>query len=261
MNSFEHFILTCFNVPSKSAASSGQPFRQTGGDAGWLTRRLELFERVCLGALRRQTEGAFQWLVFMDWGTPLAFKERMAALTVRHEFLRPVYCSQFDNEVALAEIHRREAPGCVRITMRLDSDHALHPRMVEKVQPVVRTTASPDVKQGFSISFPIGCVERKGDFYIQRKQNNSFRSYASVPESDRTVLTAPEAGPAVVKYTRPMWCQVIHGDTVDGSPSGIYWPWGGSSEFAPGVTNGFRRSLLWQSAEVLRSAARYCFKP
>jgi hypothetical protein len=255
MNSLEHFILTRFNAPLKSLASSGQ---QTGGDAGWLTRRFELFERVCLDSVRRQTEGTFQWLVFMDWGTPLAFKERMAALTVRHEFLRPVYCSQFDDEIALAEIRRREAPGCIRITTRLDSDHAIHPRMVEKIQQVVRANASPDVKQGYSISFPIGCVERKGDFYIQRKRNNSSLSFVSAPENARTVLAAAEDGPAVLKYTRPMWCQVIHGDNSDVSPSGVYWPWGGSSEFAPGVTNGFCRSWLWQCAEVVRSSAQ-CF--
>jgi hypothetical protein len=34
---------------------------------------------------------------------------------------------------------------------------------------------------------------------------------------------------------------------------------GGSSEFAPGITNGFRRGALWQGAEMVRSACRYWF--
>jgi hypothetical protein len=42
--------------------------------------------------------------------------------------------------------------------------------------------------------------------------------------------------------------------------SGVYWPWGGSSEFALGITNGFRREPLWQCAEIVRSAAKYFFK-
>ena len=96
MNTFEHFILTRFNIPLKVDPPPGQPPKHMGVDEGWLARRFDLFERVCLSSVQRQTEGAFQWLVFMYWATPLVFKERIVALTVRHEFLRPVYCSQFD---------------------------------------------------------------------------------------------------------------------------------------------------------------------
>ena len=182
----------------------------------------------------------------------------MAALTVRNDFLRPVYCSQFDEEVALAEIRRRETLGKVRITTRLDNDDALHPRLVEQVQELARThMASMDKTRGFFISFPIGCSERKGDFYVRREPDNSFMSLVSSPDCANTVMAGPKGVPVIFKNIRPMWCQVIHEDNVSESLRGVYWPWGGSSEFAPGITNGFRRPLLWQCAEVVRSAAQY----
>jgi hypothetical protein len=264
MNTFEHFILTRLNVPLK-VDSSPEPASPNplGLDSAWLARRFDLFEHVCLSSVDRQTEGAFQWLVFMDWATPLAFKERMAALTVRYEFLRPVYCSQFNEAFALAEIRRREAPGCIRITTHLGNDGALHPRMIERVQQLARDhLPSMDLKRGFFISFPIGCVERKGDFYVQRDRSNPFASFVSSPECDRTVLgsdprTLADVAPVVFKVARPLWCQVIHDDSRTNRLRGVYWPWGGCSEFAPGVMSGFCRPLLWQCAEVVRSATGY----
>lgn len=262
MNPFEHFILTRFNVPLKADLPAGEkagPHR--GLDAGWLTRRFDLFERVCLPSLQRQTQGAFQWLVFLDWATPVAFKERMAALTVRHEFLRPVFCSAFDEEIVLAEIRRREESGKIRITTRLDSDDALHPRMIELVQETAQLQlGGQDLAKGFFISFPIGCCEKKGDFYVRREPDNAFQSFVSASECSQTVMGAPKSLPRVLKNARPMWCQVIHDDNVTVALSGVYWPWGGSSEFAPGITNGFRREPLWQCAEIVRSAAKYFFK-
>lgn len=264
MSTFEHFILTRFNVPLKTEAPPvpAAP-RPAGLDAGWLARRFDLFEHVCLPSVQRQTQGAFQWLVFLDWATPVAFKERMAALTVRHEFLRPVYCSQFDDAIALAEIRRREAPGNLRITTSLDSDDALHPRMVERIQGLAAGNAPvQDLQKGFFISFPIGCTERRGDFYLRRDVCNPFTSFVSAPECERTILggdlrAIAAAAPVVSATARPMWCQVIHDDNRAVPVRGVYWPWGGDSEFAPGVTSGFCRGLLWQAAEVVRSAVLY----
>ena len=262
MKPFVHFILTRFNVPVPSAAAGAGPARK-GLDAGWLARRFDLFERVCLPSVDRQTEGAVQWLVFMDWATPVAFKERMAALAVHNDFLRPVYCSQFDEETALAEIRRREGADGVRITTSLDSDDALHSRMVENVQELARAhLGSLDLKRGFLVSFPVGCVQRQGDFYVRRERRNPFVSFVSAPECDRTVLAAgapalAEAVPMLVRHRRPMWCQTVHADNAVAPMRGIYWPWGGESEFAAGVVDGLRRTARWQCAEVVRSAIRY----
>ena len=261
MNTFGHFLLTRFNAPLKLGAPSEPSAKPVGLDATWLARRFDLFERICLASLQRQTEGTFQWLVFMDWATPVSFKERMAALTVRHEFLHPVYCSQFDEETVLAEIRRREVPGLFRITTSLDVAAALHPCMIERIQELARQNQSAlDLQKGFWIRFPIGCTEKNGDFYIRRDLQNPFSSFISAAECLRTVLGTDDSSPVVDKVIRPMWCQVIHDDTDTGHPRGVYWPWGGCSEFAPVVTNGFCRGLFWQCIEVARSAARYGFR-
>ena len=258
MNTFGHFLLTRFNAPQKSAAPAEPSGKPLGLDATWLARRFDLFERICLASLQRQVEGAFQWLVFLDWATPVSFKERMAALTVRHEFLHPVYCSQFDEETVLAEIRRRETEGRSRITTSLDVAAALHPRMVERIQELARLHASAmDLQKGFRIRFPVGCTEKNGDFYIRRDPANPFSSFMSAPECMQTVLGAEASVPAVEKAIRPMWCQVVHDDADTRTPNGIFWPWGGCSEFAPVVTNGFCRGMLWQCVEVVRSATRY----
>ncbi len=265
MSTVDHFLLTRFNVPLKPDDPSKPPTPPPGLDAGWLARRFDLFEHICLPSVQRQTEGAFQWLVFLDWATPVSFKERMAALTVRHEFLRPVYCSKFDDDLVLEEIRRREAPGTLRITTSLDSDDAIHPRMVEKIQRAANAHASAqDVQQGFFISFPVGCIERQGDFYVLRDPTNPFTSCVSAPECNRTILgcghrAMAEVAPVVFENARPLWCQMIHDDNSAVPVRGVYWPWGGSSEFAPGVTKGFCRPVWWQCAEVVRSAVRYFF--
>ncbi len=256
MNPFEHFVLTRFNAPHKTAT----PPAAAAPSNDWLAHRFDLFERVCLPSMQRQLEGAFQWLVFMDWATPVACKERMAALTVRHEFLRPVFCSHFDEATALAEIRRRETAGRNRVTTQLPCAAALHPRLVAQVHEVVRqASAAHDLSRGFAISFPVGCAERKGDFYIRRERANPFISFVSAPETERTVLAGPANVPVVTRWQRPLWCEVLTDDPAAAPPRGIYWPTGGRSEFAPGVINGFRRAALWQSAEVVRSACRYWF--
>jgi len=234
MNPFAHFILTRFNVPLKSVPASAP----SGLDEAWLARRFHLFERVCLPSVDQQTEGAFQWLVFMDWATPVAFKEKMAALCVHYDCLRPVYCSQFDEATALAEIRRREAPEKVRITTGLDNDDALHPRMVEHVQELARARlGAVDLAKGFFISFPLGCCECQGRFYLVRDKANPFVSFVSAPECPATVVGADPANlgklaPVVYRSARPLWCQTIHPDNVSNHRRGLYWPGGRQSAFA-----------------------------
>ncbi len=258
MNPFAHFILTRFNVPLRA---KGAPAEPSGVEAKWLARRFDLFARVCVPSVARQTVGEFQWLVFMDWATPVGYKERMAALAVRHDFLRPIYGSEFLPEIVLEEIRRREPAGRVRVTTRLDSDDAIHPRLIERVQEKAREyLPQMNLAHGFWISFPFGCCERKGDFYLVHEPVNPFMSFVSAPESAQTALEraageAAESAPVVTRIGRPLWCQVIHGDNRSATVRGVYWPWGGSSEFAPGISNGFRRSWAWQCAEVVRSAA------
>ena len=265
VNTFGHFILTRFNVPLRFDLPPGQQPVRLGLDPGWLARRFDLFERVCLASVARQTVRDFQWLVFMDAATPEAFRDRLAALAADQPFLQPVYCDQFTEEAVLPEIRRRETPGRLRITTRLDNDDAIHPRLVERVRRrAERQAPRQDLQRGFYVSFPIGCCAHAGDFYLQRYRHNPFASYVSAPETDRTVLGADhryvaDVAPVVFDWGRPMWCQTIHGENVANRLRGVYWPGGARSAFGPLFPPPAPRSLLWKTAEFARSAHAYAF--
>ena len=265
VNSFGHFILTRFNVPLQFDLPPGHQPAPMGLDAGWLTRRFELFERVCLASVARQTQPDFQWLVFLDEATPDAFRDRMAALATAHGFLKPVYCDQFADDTVLPEIRRHEPAGKIRITTRLDNDDAIHPRLIEQVQQLARRhQQTQDLAQGFFISFPIGCCEREGDFYLQRYRYNPFTSFVSSPTAERTVLGSDhryiaDAAPVVFHWCRPLWCQIIHGENVANRLRGIYWPGGGRSAFGPYAQARPSRSCAAQWTEWFRSLNQYVF--
>jgi hypothetical protein len=262
VNTFGHFILTRFNVPLRFDLPPGQQPARLGLDPGWLARRFDLFERVCLASVARQVVRDFQWLVFMDAATPEAFRDRLAGLAAAHPFLLPVYCDRFEEATVLPEIRGRETPGRLRITTRLDNDDAIHPRLVERVRRIAERQAPRlDLRRGFYVSFPLGCCERDGDFYLQRYRYNPFASYVSAPETDRTVLGTDhryvaDVAPVVFDWTRPMWCQTIHGENVANRLRGVYWPGG----FAFVSVHRTRRSPFWQAAELVRSAYRYALR-
>lgn len=265
MNSFGHFILTRFNVPLRFDLPPGQHPARLGLDPGWLARRFDLFERVCFASVARQTVQDFQWLVFLDEATPAAFRDRMAALAAAHPFLLPVYCGRFEEATVLPEIRRRETPGRLRITTRLDNDDAIHPRLVERVRRMAeRQAPRQDLRRGFFISLPIGCCERDGDFYLQRYRYNPFASYVSAPETDRTVLGTDHryvanVAPVVFDWARPMWCQTIHGENVANRLRGVYWPGGVRSAFSPLFPPPNNRSRIRTTTEFVRSAYAYAF--
>lgn len=265
MNPFGHFILTRFNVPLRFDLPPGRQPAQPGLDPGWLARRFDLFEGVCLASVVRQTEPDFQWLVFLDEATPAAFRDRLAARAAAHRFLQPVYCRRFDEETVLPEIRRRESPGRLRITTRLDNDDAIHPRLVAQVRRMAeRHAPRQDLQRGFFVSFPIGCCERDGNFYLQRYRFNPFTSFVSAPETERTVLGGDhryvaDVAPVVFEWARPMWCQTIHGENVANRLRGVYWPGGARSAFGPCFPPPANRSWIWKTAEFLRSAHAYAF--
>lgn len=252
-------------MPLQFDLPPGQRGGRVGLDPGWLTRRFELFDRVCLASVALQTEPDFRWLIFLDEATPDIFRDRMGALAAAHDFLTPVYCDRFADDTVLPEIQRRESTNRVRITTRLDNDDAIHPRLIERVQQLARRHQQhQDLDRGFFISFPIGCCERQGDFYLQRYRYNPFSSFVSSPATGRTVLGSDhryiaDVAPVVLQWCRPLWCQIIHGENVANRLRGIYWPGGARSAFGPYAEARPPRSCVSQCAEWLRSTHQYLF--
>ena len=266
VNDFNHFILTRFNMPLHADLPPGQFPSRMGLDPGWLARRFDLFEAVCLASVCRQTNPAFRWLVFLDEATPAPYRDRMAKWAARHPFLSPIFCSQISEESELLEIRKREAPGQIRITTRLDNDDAIHPRLIERIRRLAQRQAPiQDLQRGFFISFPIGCCERKGDFYLQRYRFNPFSSFVSAAETNRTVRGVDhrriaDVAPVVFHWCRPMWCQTIHGENVANRLRGVYWPGGGRSVFGPYAQSRPRRFPAWVVRECSRSLWAYALR-
>ena len=258
---FNHFILTRFNL--RAPWTHGDPDAHVGLDEGWLERRFELFEKVCLPSLVRQTETAFQWLLLLDHETPERFVKRMEEWSFKYPFFNSIYLKKEDEALILKEMNERTDFNHTRIMTRLDNDDAIHPRMIENIQSMAHKYYKlNNLKRGFFISFPMGCSENDGGFYLQRFRYNPFISFVSLPDHDRTILywdhtKITDVAPVYFKYTRPMWCQVIHDENVTNAVRGVYFPWGVSSEFAAGKKELNSRSLVWQCAEVWKSFKRY----
>jgi hypothetical protein len=213
MNPFEHFILTRFNVPLKLEAPAGaEAAPHRGLDVGWLTRRFDLFERVCLPSLQRQTEGAFQWLVFLDWATPVSFKERIAAQTVRHAFLRRCFCSRVRRGIRLGEIRRREEPGKIRITndaARQRRRLASAPRRARAGNRAPPYAPTRTVRRGFYVIFPSVC-ERRATLASAEIDNAFQISVAAGVRPHRHGGRQSRADGAEIP--RPAVVQVVHDD-------------------------------------------------
>lgn len=258
----DHFILTRFNVREPWTGKS----RLLGLDEGWLDRRFELFERVCLPSMARQTEKSFQWLIFLDEETPDRFVRRMDELNSEHEFLIPIYCQDRREEFVLNEMEKRKSRGNTRIMTRLDNDDAMHPRMIEETHSMARKQMkSQDLEQGFFISFPFGYSEHEGDYYLQLFRCNPFVSFVSSPDYEKTIFgwdhtKIAEVAPVICKYTWPMWGQVIHGENVANTIRGLYWPWGKYSGLMEGDGGAVTRSFGWQCKEFWRSFKRYILR-
>jgi len=260
---FDHFILTRFNVPLPHHSYLGENDNHPGLNEEWLTNRFKLFERICLPSVNRQTRKTFFWFVFLDARTPDWFRDRMSVLSASHGCLTTVYCSDFSEEFVMQELDRRQNVGFLRITTRLDNDDAIHPRMVEKIHEQVKKRCSSfDLSKGFFISFPIGCCECEGDFYIQRFRYNPFISFVSTQMHRKSALgfdhtKIARSAPVFMTYTRPLWCQVIHGDNVSSMARGVYWPPGKFSAFSDVRDKNAKHSLGWVLLELFRSAKGY----
>ncbi|MEO6133407.1 MAG: glycosyltransferase [Saprospiraceae bacterium] len=69
---FTHYLVTRFNVPVEgwNRDKSGQ----TVLDESWMNHRLALFLSYCLPTIVGQTEKKFQWILYCDKNTPVAYR-------------------------------------------------------------------------------------------------------------------------------------------------------------------------------------------
>ena len=126
MQSFEHFVITRFNLPIRD--SSTRWMGETRGlDPNWLSHRFELFEHFCLRSVASQTDKDFTWLVLFDSRTPEPFATR--ATSYRLSNYQPVFGSALQTYEEFLNTLNGQLTGRVSsdylATTRLDNDDAI----------------------------------------------------------------------------------------------------------------------------------------
>ncbi len=206
-------------------------------DPGWLARRRHLFETYCWPSLRAQTLWDFTLLLFVDARTD---PEEVAALTVDSRIVPMRTRPDIDSaEEMLEEVqagvrrhldacHPAPPPGALLATTRLDSDDALAPHYLERLDAALRRTAVS--AEGAYFNFPLG------QQYVVATE--SYRSYLYTRTAFGTYVEPLNGGPVrtvmyrehtrmieldtvvTVDGERPGWCMVIHGDNVSNNERG-----------------------------------------
>lgn len=88
--SFEHYIITRFNLPVFLPKVDGH-LASSACDESYLDYRFMLFETYCIPSIKNQTCQDFKWLILMDYNTPDKFKKRLQQLHEEYKNLIPFY--------------------------------------------------------------------------------------------------------------------------------------------------------------------------
>ncbi|MBD2531938.1 hypothetical protein H6G97_21050 [Nostoc flagelliforme FACHB-838] len=225
MSSFEHFILTRFNVRTNFSQTS------QGLDPDWLSHRFKLFEDFCYPSVRTQSQQNFKWLVYFNSGTPDFYKSKIAEYTEWRNFI-PI-CINTDCELS-AQLNCTSILNELRsetqylITTRLDNDDAISKNFVEVVHDNF-------CQQNFEfINLSNGYVWSEGRIYLFNYLSNPFISliekinrfdtepFKTIFCGDHTQLSS--LGRIRQVQVKPSWLQVIHGKNVSNRIRGIRQP-------------------------------------
>lgn len=235
MDSFSHFIITRFNISSLPKGESPVCGKE------YLDYRFPLFEKFCLPSVKNQTCKNFRWLVLFDINTPEEYKQRAAQWHSDFPNLIPCYLDynaygkpDYEKEAAeiecngkLREITATFIADTIRLlspektewylTTRLDSDDALHRKMVESVQK--RFTANP-CQTVFDYPYSYKFIKEEKVVYRYTLLNGHFMTMAETAGPGfRSVLFYNHlriADNEVVQhlFSHPLQTELIHGGNV-----------------------------------------------
>ena len=169
---FEHFIITRFNLPIYKSTKAGEV---SSTDEDYLAKRMDIFKKFCLPSVIQQSCQNFKWLVLFDKKTPVSIKEDISSIQARYSSFIPCFFAldnypevdadyvelykDYSSKLTTGEYDSIEnnpeeyvrmmvVPMFVRdcifsnldgkpdfiITTRLDNDDALHKNFIEIIQ-------------------------------------------------------------------------------------------------------------------------------
>lgn len=223
MKSFNHFILTRFNVKVAYSKSG------IGLDPEWLNHRFKLFEKFCYPSVRAQLNQDFKWIVYFDGQTPQVFKDKIKQYSKWQNFI-PVYVdNEFTNQVNKS-ILLNNLPAGVEylITTRLDNDDAISKDFIQIIQNNFHEQNSEFINLAY------GYVWKDSKLYSFKYPNNPFISLIErinkfTVDEFKTVLCKEHTqlssiGQIKQIKTQPAWLQVVHERNVSNRIRGIRQP-------------------------------------
>jgi N-acetylglucosaminyl-diphospho-decaprenol L-rhamnosyltransferase len=202
-----HVLLTRFNLPSPGVES------HVRAREGWLTRRVELFERYTVPSIRAQSRRNFSWLIYFDPDSPRWLVKRMAPYVEEGLFI-PIERSAVSPDDVVNDIRQHVGQHSTRlITTNIDNDDGLAADFIERVQEANTSGARSAV---YVVN---GLILAPQGTYLRRDRRNAF---CSVSESWSTPVTCwsdwhnllGNSMPVVEVGGRPAWLQVVHGGNV-----------------------------------------------
>lgn len=201
MRSFDHFVMTRFNLPHSPGMAAP--------DDAWLRGRLELFRRYTVPSVAGQTSPPTRWLVVCRDDSPEWFREELATSAGVYE---PVWISgQLFPEVAGELVQQRRTGAEHVITTRIDNDDAISRDFCELVQ------GSLDGQDFEFVNLTVGAQWDGSHLYVMRYPKNAFISLIErAPDRPRTVWLDQHGyldryGPVREVEAHPAWVQVVHG--------------------------------------------------
>ena len=210
MQSFEHYIITVFNV------DRGFDKTDKRNNPEYLEKRFELFELVTVPSITSQTNQNFTWFVFFDSGTPDKFKKRVKEIFKLTNCL-PVYVDG-ENQILPFLKGRLSSKTQYLVTTNLDNDDALHKNFVKLIHSNFRD------EQIYFLNFPFGYMLRKDGLLMREYFSSPFHTIIEpVSEQLLTCLSVPhyhlyslflKGVPVYQIPTEPAWLQLVHDTNV-----------------------------------------------
>ena len=209
----DHVLLTRFNLPSVGAESVIR------ARDGWLTSRVELFDRYCVPSVLAQTEHNFSWIIYFDPESPSWLVDRIERYAAHGVFF-PLFRASVSHDELLADIDATiGVKHSTLITTNLDNDDGLARDFVERLQAVTtqHDRAAVYIENGL-IASPAG-------LYRRRDRHNAFCSVRETWVSPSTCWSdwhnlLGTSMPVIEVGGQPGWLQVVHGTNVSNRARG-----------------------------------------